>query len=168
MLKEKQSETGFIEANMSSLSVLILQRRKDAYTGNFRLWLEQAAQEGIITMRQAKGTYWVALCPPFTTSSALPAAHTTNGLPAVERSSNRFGKFNSLISAIAEVAPDPRTFAPYSIVGETLKKQNTGGYKEAGYTRLKDFINAAKEAGLVNTRNRSGRDEVAARRLSKD
>lgn len=142
---------------ISKLADAILKRNKTAYSGKFKTWLEGAAAAGVVKLTKENKAYWATL------NKAIPSTPTPPPPPQVNMklSPSISPAFKSLQLAIKSLASRPGEFVLLSQIAPPLSKALPGGYKAAGYSKLKNFVLAAEEAGLVRLRGGGGADEIA-------
>jgi hypothetical protein len=134
-------------------------------------YLQAAAQEKVIALRGENMKIEASLHPSLRVASTSQKAQTTPSTSkpstsqrkAVKSPVEQRAKFQGLIQAIRELAPNSTDYVDLSAVATRLKKVKNGGYESAGFKKMKPFAEAAQALGLVILKTNGTQNEIRLR-----
>lgn len=162
--------------NSSAVANALLKSNPLAYSGSFKSFLTEISTTNIVFMRGEGVEFEVTLHPSLRDNAKGKAAETfgssslttfkfeplSNSTDSTEKPATSGlsypDKFQSLVDAIRKLEPSPGEWVWISRIGSQL---GSSGYKNNGYSRLKPYIEAAQEAGILSIRDRGSQKQVS-------
>jgi hypothetical protein len=150
-------QSGAPHLDLTTIGAELAKSGKVHFTGKLKVHLEQAKMAGVLTMSGKGNSIKVRLVPSLLAQGSVniqPPQTNPGVLPGIPlsyaiSSNSAPPAMVALVAVIAQLTGNPKGSALLTEIGAPLKKHKDGDFKKAGFHKLKDLVDAAKERGLV-------------------